>query len=161
MTTPNDLPSVGTEDAQALAAMLIVHAGDHKDVAYECDMNPADTLNWKHHVTSLDASKALLTLVSERDELAARVRELEGERDRLKLSKIDRECLRVGQEIQRAAGELPDNYEIQIEVERGSGSVYLSKPDYTAVGFHDMVGGLSHAITEAIAAALTASKGQP
>ena len=75
----NDLPSVGTEDARRLAAMLIVHAGDHKDVAYECDMNPADTLNWKHHVTSLGASKALLTLVSERDELASRVRALEAE----------------------------------------------------------------------------------
>ena len=78
LARPNDLPSVGTEDARALAAMLIVHAGDHKDVAYECDMNPVHTLNWKHYETSLSASKALLALVSERDELASRVRELEG-----------------------------------------------------------------------------------
>lgn len=92
--------------------------------------------------------------------LASRVMELERERDRLTLSRIDRECLRIGQEIQRAAGELPDGYEMEIEIERGAGSVYLSKPDYSKVSFHDMVDGMSYAITEAIDAAI-ASKEQP
>lgn len=76
MSTDQSAQGVSTEEARRLAAVLIVHAGDHKDVAYECDMNPVNTVNWSHHLTSLDASKALLTLVSERDALASRVMEL-------------------------------------------------------------------------------------
>lgn len=111
------------------------------------------------HKFRMDTGSTIRTLVAERDALASRVRELEGERDRLTLSRIDRECLRIGQEIQRAAGELPDGYEIEIEVERGAGSVYLSNPDYSKVGFHDMVDGMSHAITQALDAALTTTSG--
>ena len=53
MTTPNDLPSVGTEDAQEIAHGL---GRIYQDTA-------ADMLR---------------SLVAERDELASRVRELEG-----------------------------------------------------------------------------------
>lgn len=142
MSTDQSAQGVSTESVLKTADLLPVFAiaGLGKGVAADaCDM--------------------LRALVSERDALASRVRALEGERDRLTLSKIDRECLRIGQEIQRAAGELPDGYEIGIEVERGAGSVYLSKPDYSTVGFHDMVDGLSHAITQAIDAALTTTSG--
>lgn len=88
--------------------------------------------------------------------LIARVAELEAERAKMALSKIDRECLRIGQQIHRAAGDLPDTYEIEIEIERGSGSVYLSKPDYTKVAFNDHIDGLSESIKDAIDAAIAA-----
>ena len=186
----NDLPSVGTEDAPSMANYtftIVADSGYESTTEGRCSAKQYGAAIYALHN---DASyvEQRDSLAAERDELASRVRELtddrdswrdqcsqrvadwaaehervrelEGERERLTLSRIDRECLRIGQEIQRAAGELPDGYEIEVEVERGSGSVYLSKPDYSKVSFHDMVDGMSYAITEAIDAALNASKEQ-
>lgn len=147
MTTeaPQALPRPVSEPSE----LTLILAEHDRDCLYSRTGHIAD-IN-----TMLINREKLRTLVSERDAIAVRVRELEAERDRLTLTKIERECLRIGQEIQRAAGELPDGYEMEIEIERGSGSVYLSKPDYSKVSFHDMVDGLSYAITGAIDAALT------
>ena len=68
-------------------------------------------------------------------------------------SKLDRECLRLGQEIHRAAGELPPGWNIEIDVERGAGSVTLIDPECERTYFNDMVDGMSHALSAAIAAA--------
>ena len=73
-------------------------------------------------------------------------------------SKLDRECLRLGQEIQRAAGELPEGWNIEIELENGSGSVVLVDPQGVPTYFNDMVDGMSYALTEAIDAAIAATK---
>lgn len=74
--------------------------------------------------------------------------------ERSKLTKIERECLLIGKEIQRAAGELPEGYEIEICVERGYGGVALRKPDDATVDFDNTVDGLSHCITQAIDTAM-------
>lgn len=87
--------------------------------------------------------------------LMGRVRELEAERDRLKLSRADRECLRIGQEMQRAAGELPEGFSIEVAVELGSGWVTLIDENYKTQDFNDTADGLSHCITQAIDAALS------
>lgn len=65
MTTPNDLPSVGTEDATGLNIELQIIAG------FMHDPRPRSAIN--------RATELLRSLVSERDELASRVRELEGD----------------------------------------------------------------------------------
>ena len=78
---------------------------------------------------------------------------LKADAERTKLTKIERECLLIGKEIQRAAGELPDGYELEILVERGYGGVTLNKPNYTQIEFDDTVDGLSHCITQAVDAA--------
>ena len=76
-----------------------------------------------------------------------------------KPSKLDRECLRLGQEIQRAAGELPPGWNIEIDVERGAGSVTLIDPECERTYFNDMVDGMSHALSAAIAAATPVQQG--
>ena len=86
---------------------------------------------------------ALQAMTAERDAANA-------DAERTKLTKIERECLLIGKEIQRAAGELPDGYEIEIQIERGYGGVTLEKPDYTRLVFDDAVDGISHCITQAI-----------
>jgi hypothetical protein len=79
--------------------------------------------------------------------------------DGLSMSKLDRECLRIGQELQRAAGELPELYTIQIEVENGSGSVVLITPDGEATDIDHGGDGLSYSITDALDAAVSHTKG--
>ena len=74
------------------------------------------------------------------------------------LTRIQKECLRIGEEIQRAAGYLPEFYELEVYVERGYGCVYLRNPDGEHATFSDTVDGLSHCITQAIDAAMEASK---
>jgi hypothetical protein len=71
-----------------------------------------------------------------------------------KLSRIDTECLRIGQQIQRAAGELPDLYFIEMEIERGSGDVILVDPEDNRFYFSDHSDGMSHSIMQAVDAAL-------
>ena len=118
---------VSTMEAQALAAMLIVHAGDHKDVAYSCDMNPVHTLNWKHYETSLSASKTLLTLVSERDALAARVAELETEvLDQCRLNGMgsERELALMGRVAELEAALKPNLFWNDADPEHGETSIF-------------------------------------
>lgn len=83
----------------------------------------------------------------------AMVFEAQAVKDAGRPSKLDRECLRLGQEIQRAAGELPPGWNIEIDVERGAGSVTLIDPEGDPTYFTDMSEGMSHALTDAIAAA--------
>lgn len=97
--------------------------------------------------TKLSDQAAYVALRAERDALRA-------DAERTKLTKIERECLLIGKEIQRAAGELPEGYEIEILVERGYGGVTLERPDYTRLVFDDTVDGLSHCITQAVDTAM-------
>lgn len=73
------------------------------------------------------------------------------------LTRIQKECLRIGEEIQRAAGYLPEFYELEVYVERGYGCVYLRNSDGEHTTFSDTVDGLSHCITQAIDAAMEAT----
>lgn len=98
--------------------------------------------------TKLSDQAAYVALRAERDALRV-------DAERTKLTKIERECLLIGKEIQRAAGELPYGYEIEILVERGYGGVItLERPDYTRLVFDDTVDGLSHCITQAVDTAM-------
>ena len=60
------------------------------------------------------------------------------------------ECLRIGQEIQRAARDLPEPYELHIHVEKGSGWVVLTTPEGAALDYEDDGDGFSYSITKAI-----------
>ena len=75
-------------------------------------------------------------------------------RESMKLSRIDEECLRIGQQIQRAAKELPDCWNIEIEVERGYGGVTLVTPKMNCLEFNDNVDGISYCIEHAVDAAI-------
>ena len=92
------------------------------------------------------------------DQLEALRQQLkEGQKDSA-LSRFDAECLRIGKQIQRAAGELPEHYEVEIMVEQGAGSVTLFNPDGDRkdCGASDI--GLSYQIEAAIDAAIEESK---
>ena len=71
------------------------------------------------------------------------------------LSNIDREYLRIGQELHRAASELPEGWEIEIRVEKGAGWVTLWDPDFEYRIIPNECEGLSYQITEAIRIATT------
>lgn len=73
MTTPNDLPSVGTEDiVQRVADLVQKHATAYAHDRFQQASNFEEKIDEK-----------VRSLAAERDELASRVRELEGENDRL------------------------------------------------------------------------------
>lgn len=76
-----------------------------------------------------------------------------------KPSELDQECLRIGQEIQRAAGELPEGYNIEIDVEKGAGTVSLIDEEGDRMHI-DIDEYLSSAIREAIDAAAMAKEKQ-
>ena len=90
--------------------------------------------------------------------LQNRIKELEAQLNSdaadARLTRMQCECLRIGEEIQRAAEKLPAGYDISIDVERGYGSVTLSDPLYKECEFNDTGGGLSQCITQAIDAAI-------
>lgn len=73
---------------------------------------------------------------------------------------IDRENMRIGQEIQRAAGGLPDGWNIEVQIERGYGSVVLYDDNGNRHADYDAADsdGLSYAIGKAIDAAPTAQQ---
>lgn len=66
------------------------------------------------------------------------------------LTKLQRECLRIGEELQRAAAALPEGFVLTIEIERGYGGVTLIDRSNQNHQFNDTVDGLSHCITQAI-----------
>ena len=75
------------------------------------------------------------------------------------MTRLEHEHQRIGEQIQRAAAELPDGYNITINLEKGAGSVDLTDPDYEDVKFDsDMVDGISYVIESAIDAAINHSK---
>lgn len=71
-----------------------------------------------------------------------------------KLTRIQKECLRIGEEIQRAASDLPDGWELEVFVEKGYGCVKLYPPDGDSIHFEDTADGISHCITGAIERAM-------
>ncbi len=71
----------------------------------------------------------------------------------------DRECIAIGRAIQRAAGELPVDGEIRIDIENGAGAVYVLEPKHGDWRYIDSGDVLSAQINEAIDAANAAAKG--
>ena len=107
-----------------------------------------------------DIAKLLTEAAAELRRLEAECERLKRDAERLKLSRIDRECLRIGKEVERAAELLPENYEVHIELEQGSGSVYLYDPNDKRRAFNDHGDGFSYSIKAAIDAALTSKEAQ-
>lgn len=66
------------------------------------------------------------------------------------LSEFDEECLKTGQQMQRAAGELPDGYEVVISLENGAGTVHLLDEFGDQVELDDDHDGIASEIEEAI-----------
>lgn len=56
-------------EAARLAELLDLHAEDHFAVAQDQDMNPCDTLNWQHFVSSKEAATELRRLEQEVERL--------------------------------------------------------------------------------------------
>lgn len=75
------------------------------------------------------------------------------------LDAADRECFAIGRAIQRAAGELPVDGEIRIDIENGAGAVYVLEPKHGDWRYIDSGDVLSAQINEAIDAANAAAKG--
>lgn len=76
----------------------------------------------------------------------------------LKLSRLDEECLRIGQQMQRAAGTLPEMFNIVIDVENGYGGVKLLNDNGDEFDFETDTDGLSYSIERAINAAILEGK---
>lgn len=70
----------------------------------------------------------------------------------------DRECIAIGRAIQRAAGELPVDGEIRIDIENGAGAVYVLEPKHGDWCYIDSGDVLSAQINEAIDAAIAAAQ---
>ena len=70
---------------------------------------------------------------------------------------IDRECLAIGRAINRAAGELPADGEIRIEIENGAVVVYVNEPKHGDWRYIDSSDVFSAQINAAIDAALSAT----
>ena len=75
------------------------------------------------------------------------------------LDATDRECLAIGRAINRAAGELPADGEIRIDIENGAGTVYVYEPQREDHRYIDSGDVFSAQINAAIDAAIQAAKG--
>lgn len=89
---------------------------------------------------------------------ADRIEQLERELADAQLSRQDEENLRTGQQIQRAAGSLPEMFNIVIDVENGYGGVKLFNDDGDKFDFETDSDGLSYSIENAIDAAISEVK---
>lgn len=69
----------------------------------------------------------------------------------------DKECLDIGRAINRAAGDLPADGEIRIEIENGAGAVYVNEPKHGDWRYIDSSDVFSAQINAAIDAALSAT----
>lgn len=76
-------------------------------------------------------------------------------------SDIDAENLRIGQEIQRAAGTLPPEWELEITIECGAGLVSLRDNEGQTMFFEDNSDGISYNIKDAINLAIAATTSKP
>jgi hypothetical protein len=72
-------------------------------------------------------------------------------------SDIDAENLRIGRELQRAAGALPPEWELEITIERGAGLVSLRDNEGQTTLFEDNSDGISYNIADAIDLAIAAT----
>ena len=90
--------------------------------------------------------------------LQSRIEQLERELADGKLSRLDSECLRIGQQIHRAAGNLPEMFNIVIDIENGYGGVKLFNNAGDELDFETDSDGLSYSIEKAINAAIKEGK---
>ena len=84
---------------------------------------------------------------------AFRIAQLEADLAAAKLSRLDKENLEIGRQLQRAANDLPDLFNIEIDVENGSVGVTLINEDGNRRSFI-LDEHLSDTISEAIDAAI-------
>lgn len=99
--------------------------------------------------TVVELNRLLSDVQAERDQARAEAKQL---REKLRGQQDD---YAVGAAIQRAAGELPDGYEIHLEVERGAGTVRLYDPS------GDEVDGIEgDTIADEIIEAISIAKGE-
>lgn len=82
------------------------------------------------------------------------------------MNSVDRERLAMGRAIDRAASELPDGFDIRIDIENGCGTVYLrNRGDEGPGRLWRMIDGggepMSSEINLAIDEALESTQGQP
>lgn len=82
-----------------------------------------------------------------------RIAQLEAELAAAKLSRLDKENLEIGRQLQRAANDLPDLFNIEIDVENGCAGVTLINEDGNRRSFI-LDEHLSDTISEAIDAAI-------
>lgn len=85
--------------------------------------------------------------------LKDRITQLETELAAAKLSRLDKENLEIGRQLQRAANDLPDLFNIEIDVENGWAGVTLINEDGNRRSFI-LDEHLSDTISEAIDAAI-------
>lgn len=119
-------------------------------------------------VEKLHSKSAIAAELAHRDTLIDRatseIARLQANEHSLVLDESDQECLRIGRAIQRAAGELPENYRVTIDIDKGASRAKMLNPSLESLHIDDPVAGLGHCLTElidaAIAEAACASKGE-
>lgn len=122
------------------------------------DIVPGDGSGQEVYAKSVADVVGLISRLSEKaedsDSLKAQLAACKKDAETSKLSHIDRECLRIGREIQRAAGLLPVCYEINIQIEKDAGWVTLCDSNGDEQCFSDTSDGISWCISKAIDAAM-------
>lgn len=68
-----------------------------------------------------------------------------------------REPTAIGRAVNRAARDLPEGWEIRIDLERGAGAVHLTDPE----GKETMIDGSGELFSDQINAAIDAAMGEP
>jgi hypothetical protein len=91
--------------------------------------------------------------MNEYEQMTDRIKELESQLAASKLSRLDKENLEIGRQLQRAANDLPDLFNIEIDVENGCAGVTLINEDGNRRSFI-LDEHLSDTISEAIDAAI-------
>lgn len=105
------------------------------------------------HGLADDAADEIEQFEVEERKLKDRITQLETELAAVKLSKLDKENLEIGRQLQRAANDLPDLFNIEIDVENGCAGVTLINEDGNRRSFI-LDEHLSDTISEAIDAAI-------
>lgn len=73
----------------------------------------------------------------------------------------DAEAIRLGREIQRACAELPEGWQVQLDLEQGSGTVSVYDPHLNVVQFEpEDCDGFSYRVTGAIEQAKALAAGE-
>lgn len=96
------------------------------------------------------ATQSIVEQAEHARQLQVEIEQLQAEVERLKLSKLDQENLRMGQMIQKAAETLPEDFEITVRIVLEAGGVELTNPDADTVYIDNDPDGLSHSIEQAI-----------
>lgn len=93
------------------------------------------------------------------DEMLDRLRDTRDERMAILDDERAVDNHKLGQQIDRAAGELPEGYRITIELEQGAGWIELTDPEGTIIATNDGDGAFANQLEELIDQAITDSKG--